>query len=136
MRFFGATFDASGLYRFNAVMRWLNDLQVNFSTIRAHVEGLQRQFIEALNAHPIAALPVDRLTPPPGIARGNFLTFALPWAEEAEAAFIAHRICVDRRGDRLRLGFGIYHPDDFIEPLMSRLAVASAAVPLASSPTR
>ena len=136
MRFFGATFDPSGLYRFNAVMRWLEGLRVDFGMIHAHVERLQQEFLAALSAQPISALPVDRLTPPLRIARGNFLTFALPWAEEAEAALTRHRISVDRRGDRVRLGFGIYHPDDFVEHLMPRLAAALAAIPSSAGVAR
>ena len=136
MRFFGATFDPSGLYRFNAVMRWLEGLRVDFGMIHAHVERLQQEFLAALSAQPIGALPVDRLTPPLRIARGNFLTFALPWAEEAEAALTRHRISVDRRGDRLRLGFGIYHPNDFVEHLMPRLAAALAAIPSSAGVAR
>ena len=50
MRFFGATFDPSGLYRFNAVMRWLAGLGVDFSAVHAHVERLQRRFLDALAA--------------------------------------------------------------------------------------
>ena len=128
MRFFGATFDPTGTYRFNAVMRWLAQLQVDFATIHAHVDRLQRRFIDALREEPIPALPLDRLTPPVGIARGNFLTFALPWAEATEAALTRHRISVDRRADRLRMGFGIYHPDDFIERLMERLRPALSSI--------
>jgi selenocysteine lyase/cysteine desulfurase len=128
MRFFGATFDASGLYRFNAVMRWLHGLSVEFDTIHRHVQTLQDRFCSALRAKPITALPLERLMPPPGVPRGNFLTFALPWAQDAEAQLTRHRISVDRRGDRLRFGFGIYHPDDFIEQLMPRLDAALAAV--------
>jgi selenocysteine lyase/cysteine desulfurase len=128
MRFFGATFDASGLYRFNAVMRWLQTLQVDFSVIHEHVNALQSRFLESLSANPLTALPVAHLTPPPGVPRGNFLTFALPWAQEAEDALKRHRISVDRRGERLRLGFGIYHPEDFIAQLMPRLSAALSSV--------
>jgi len=128
MRFFGATFDPTGTYRFNAVMRWLTQLHVDFAAIHAHVAGLQRRFVDALREQPISALPLDRLTPPLGVARGNFLTFALPWAEAAEAALAGHRISVDRRADRLRIGFGIYHPDDFIARLMERLRPALSSI--------
>jgi len=133
MRFFGATFDPSGLYRFNAVMRWLEELHVDFATVHAHVDKLQRRFIDALSARPIAALPLAALTPPIGVERGNFLTFTLPWAEQAEAALTRHQISVDRRGDRLRMGFGIYHPDDFVERLMERLVPALSSVDLRGS---
>jgi selenocysteine lyase/cysteine desulfurase len=128
MRFFGATFDASGLYRFNAVMRWLAELGIGFGEIHAHVRTLQEQFLTAVEQQRVNALPLDRLVPPSGVARGNFLTFALPWAEQAQTALIASRISVDRRADRLRLGFGIYHSAGFIEQLMTRLPAALALI--------
>ena len=128
MRFFGATFDPSGLYRFNAVMRWLAHLGVDVAMIHAHVQGLQQRFIDALRRAPIAALPANRLVPPLGEPRGNFLTFALPQAEEVEAALTEHHVRVDRRCDRVRFGFGVYHDDDFIDRLMARLAEALRAL--------
>ena len=130
MRFFGATFDPSGLYRFNAVMRWLVGLGIDFAAVHAHVQRLQDRFLDALTRAPLQALPLDRLVPPPGMPRGNFLTFALPWATEAEAALTAHHVRVDRRRDRLRLGFGVYHDELFIEQLLDRVRVALAPISL------
>jgi hypothetical protein len=75
MRFFGATFDPSGLYRLNAIMRWLLQLGVDFSMIHAHVQRLQRRFVDALDRVPVPALPLDRLVPTDDAPRGNFLTF-------------------------------------------------------------
>ncbi len=124
MRFFGATFDSSGLYRLNAVMRWLAELGVDFGAVHAHVERLQRHFIDSLSANPIPALPMDRLVPPPGMPRGNFLTFALPWATEVEAALTARHVSVDRRRDRLRFGFGVYHDENFVNQLVDRMRKA------------
>jgi selenocysteine lyase/cysteine desulfurase len=124
MRFFGATFDPSGLYRLNAVMDWLQQLGIDFGAVHAHVQSLQRRFLDALARAPLAALPVERLLPPADQPRGNFLTFALPWAEQAETALHAHRVSVDRRGDRLRLGFGVYHNEGFIDRLVERLRTA------------
>jgi kynureninase len=128
MRFFGATFDASGLYRFNAAMRWLAELGVDFGAVHAHVERLQREFVAALSANPISALPLDRLVPTVGMPRGNFLTFALPWAAEVEAALTERHVRVDRRRDRLRFGFGVYHDENFVEPLVDRVRKALARV--------
>jgi hypothetical protein len=102
MRFFGATFDPSGLYRFNAVMRWLDEIGLDFGAVHGHVERLQQRFVDALSTNPISALPLNRLVPPAGVPRGNFLTFALPRAPEVEAALTQHHVSVDRRRDRLR----------------------------------
>jgi selenocysteine lyase/cysteine desulfurase len=126
MRFWGSTFDASGLYRFNAVMRWLDKLGVTAREIHAHVGALERQFLDGLAAAPLARLPVAALTPPDGAPRGNFLTFDLDAAEDAEGRLAAHRILVDRRGRRLRFGFGVYHDAAFVDALLARLREALA----------
>jgi selenocysteine lyase/cysteine desulfurase len=102
-------------------MRWLAELGVDFAAVHAHVQRLQRRFLDALAANPISALPLDRLVPPAGAPRGNFLTFALPWATEAEYALNEHHVSVDRRRDRLRLGFGVYHDQDFVDQLLDRV---------------
>ncbi len=48
MRFMGATFDASGLYRFNAVRRMLWENGLTTARISAHVSRLQEHLLEAL----------------------------------------------------------------------------------------
>ena len=47
MRFMGATFDSSGLYRFNAVQRMLAGNGLATARISAHVARLQEQLMEA-----------------------------------------------------------------------------------------
>ena len=126
MRFWGSTFDASGLYRFNAVMRWLDHLGVTAREIHAHVGALGRQFLDGLAGVPLARLPVAALTPPDGAPRGNFLTFDLDAAEAVERRLAAHRILVDRRGRRLRFGFGVYHDAAFVDALLVRMREALA----------
>jgi selenocysteine lyase/cysteine desulfurase len=126
MRFWGSTFDASGLYRFNAVMRWLRDLGVTAREIHAHVAALERRFLAGLGEAPLARLPLSSLTPPAGLPRGNFLTFDLDAAEAVEQRLAAHGILVDRRGRRVRFGFGVYHDDAFVEALLARLRRALA----------
>ncbi len=44
-RFMGSTFDPSGLYRFNAVMRWLDDEGIVVGTIHDHALALQDRFL-------------------------------------------------------------------------------------------
>jgi len=126
-RFWGSTFDASGLYRFNAVMRWLHDLGVTPRAIHAHVARLQLRFLAGLADAPLARLPVVSLTPPYGEPRGNFLAFDLDDAEDVERRLAAQRIVVDRRGRRIRFGFGVYHDDAFVGALIDRTRAALAA---------
>jgi kynureninase len=66
------------------------------------------------------------LTPSAGLPRGNFLTFDLDDAETVHAKLAAAQIIVDRRGRRLRFGFGVYHDAAFVDRLLDRLGPALA----------
>ena len=127
MRFWGATFDASGLYRFNAVRAWLAAESVTTATAHAHVERLQSRFIACLADTDWGAIRRAALTPPEGIARGHFLTFDVPDAEALETLLAAVGVRVDARGTRLRFGFGVYHDEAFVDLLAQRLAQALRA---------
>lgn len=125
-RFWGATFDASGLYRLNAVMRLYAEHGIDAARIRAHVVALMERFLEGLDAAQLERLPVQALVPPLGVPRGNFCAFATARAAEVEWRLLARRVIVDRRGDRVRFGFGVYHDLDFVDRLVERVAVALA----------
>jgi selenocysteine lyase/cysteine desulfurase len=121
-RFLGATFDPVGLYRFNAVMDLLSSLEVTVTTIHAHVRALQEQFVDRLKHLNMAALRADQLLVP--IAepnRGHFLTFRTPDAGSLHHRLLDANIVTDYRGDRLRLGFGLYHDADDVDRLCERL---------------
>lgn len=124
MRFWGSTFDASGLYRFNAVMQWLHGLGVTPKEIHEHVQKLQTRFLDGLADMKLASLPIEALTPPRDVARGNFCTFDLDNAEAVEQKLLAHDILVDRRARRVRFGFGVYHDEAFVDTLLARLRTA------------
>ena len=49
-RFMGSTFDPSGLYRFNAVMRWLADERITPGIIHVHAKALQHHFLRRIGA--------------------------------------------------------------------------------------
>ena len=113
-RFSGATFDVSGVYRMRAVLTWLQDRGVAVADIRSHVLGLQERFL-AGGKHPgdlIPALPHER---------GNFLTFRTPRAEGLYAALHDRGVITDHRGDRLRIGFGIYQDEGDVDRLVGEL---------------
>ena len=120
--FLGATFDPVGLYRLNAVMDWVAELGVTVADIHAHVQGLQRDFIDRLARLKLTALHPDRLVVPMAEAnRGNFLTFRTPDAGALHHRLLAADIVTDYRNDRLRFGFGVYHDPPDIERLCERL---------------
>jgi len=114
-RLLGGTFDPTGIYRFNAVQRWLDGLGVTVADIHAHVQGLQQRFLEA-GPHP-------ELVPGPEVPdRGHFLTFRVADAAAVDAALHVAGVIVDHRHDRLRIGFGLYHGDADIDELLRRLS--------------
>ncbi len=113
-RFAGSTFDPSGLYRFNAVQDWFPE------SIEAHLDfcrALQARFLERLPAALSGALMIDDAG-----RRGRFLTFRLGTAEALDAHLAARGVTVDRRGDRLRLGFGVYQNDEGVDRLIDAFA--------------
>jgi kynureninase len=120
-RLLGATLDPTGLYRLNAVQRWLDDLGITVADIHTHVRGLQDRFLAA-GAHPELLPPVDEAAG----KRGNFLTFRLPDAAAVHAALHAANVITDYRDDRLRIGFGLYHADADIDELLRRLTTIPA----------
>ncbi len=125
-RFWGATFDPSGLYRFNAVMGWLDKLGVGVEDIHAHARRLQARFLDGLAHAATPRLAVDSLVPPPGIPRGNFLAFDVEAAADVHGRLLRHDIYVDRRVRRPRFGFGVYHDEAEVDALLARLQVALA----------
>ncbi|MBK6982718.1 MAG: aminotransferase class V-fold PLP-dependent enzyme [Betaproteobacteria bacterium] len=123
-RFWGSTFDPSGLYRFNAAMRWLSGLGVTIGEVHSHALALQSLFLEGLAGLALDRLPVARLRPPAEFARGNFLAFDIDDAEEAQRRLTAHGVYIDRRDRRLRFGFGIYHDEAAVRALLAAVAAA------------
>jgi kynureninase len=120
-RFWGATFDPTGVYRLNAVMDWLQGLGVGVADVHAHVRALQRRFLDRLPGL-ARALPADALVTPPDLERqGHFLTFRVPEAAAFAAELRTRCVDVDSRADRVRFGFGIYQTPDDVDRLGERL---------------
>lgn len=113
MRFMGATFDASGLYRFNAVRRMLAGNGLTTARISAHVAELQRLLLEAIAGSPLGK--AELLNPLDGRAHARFLAFRSPDVQRWCAALEERNCIVDVRGDVLRIGLGLYHDGHDIE---------------------
>lgn len=126
-RFLGATFDPVGLYRLNAVMAWLREQGLTVARIHAHAHALQRRFVDRLAAMRLAALhPGQLVVPVAEPDRGHFLTFRTPEAGAIHHRLLAANVITDHRGDRLRIGFGLYHDDDDVDRLCVALEKALA----------
>jgi selenocysteine lyase/cysteine desulfurase len=120
-RFFGATFDVSGLYRFNAVQNWLCGESLSVTDMLAHVRRLERICLAELDRVQ-ARLNSAALVVRDERRRGRFLAFRTADAGAIAARLAAENIIVDYRGDRLRIGFGIYHDDAAAARLAHALA--------------
>ena len=113
MRFMGATFDPSALYRFNHVRRMLAENGLDTPRISEHVTALQEQLVEAISGSALGAS--ELLNPIEGGPHARFLAFrsadAQPWCAE-----LMKQDCItDVRGDVLRIGIGLYHDAGDIE---------------------
>lgn len=125
LRFAGATFDPSGLYRFNAVMDLFDRAGITIEAVHEHVMGLQKHFLDGLRTvrHPL--LNEDTLIYKADADHGHFLTFALPSVNETVQ--LAQRLAqadviVDHRANRLRFGFGLYQDAQDVAALLQRMA--------------
>lgn len=122
-RFWGATFDASGLYRMRAVFEWLASLPLSVAQIHAHSHALQQAFVDGLGGR-TALDPAMLAVPLANDSRGNFLTFRTEKAAEWQKRLMAAGVETDCRGDRLRFGFGLYHSMDDMGPLLKAIMKA------------
>ena len=119
-RFAGATFDPSGIYRLNAVMDWLDGLGLDVAALHEQCLGLQRHFLDALAAANTCLKPVNLMIADER-RRGRFLTFRSSQAARLDRELANRNIVVDHRGDRLRVGFGIYQDEADVERLVAAL---------------
>ena len=107
MRFMGATFDPSALYRFTAVREALAAEGLTTARISAHVAELQAQLLAAIADTPLA--DADLLNPLDGAPHARFLAFRSPKAAEWCSALREKDVVTDVRGDVLRVGLALYH---------------------------
>jgi len=119
MRFMGATFDSSALYRFNAIQRMLKENGITTARVAARIDGLQRQLLDGFSDTALGEAQL--LNPIHGGPHARFLAFrdtrAQPWCNELDA----QGVVTDVRGDVLRIGFGLYHDEEDVEALLGAL---------------
>ncbi len=124
-RFAGASFDPSGLYRLNAVMRWLAEIGVGPAKAHARAGAMQAAMLAALAKAGIPGLTsADLIVPAGAPRRGNFLAFRSPYAVRQQAALARAGIVTDVRGDVLRMGFGLYHDPADVPAMAVRIVAA------------
>jgi selenocysteine lyase/cysteine desulfurase len=115
LRFMGATFDSSALYRFNAIRRMLRSEGLTTAAIAGHVARLQAQLLEAIGDTALGR--AELLNPLDGGPHARFLAFRTPRAPAWNAELMAKYCITDVRGDVLRIGLSLYHDDGDIAAL-------------------
>lgn len=114
MRFWGATQDMSGLYRFNAVWDKFFQDGVSIEAIHKHVQKMQHTFLQEFKGKDKVKLRNEN-------SIGHFLTMELKDNQQALAFYEAlktEKILTDFRGNRLRFGFGMYLDIEDIKAVM------------------
>lgn len=123
MRFMGATFDPSALYRFVAIRRMLAAEGLTTAKITAHVAALQAELLDAIAGSALADALL--LNPLDGGDHARFLAFRSPRAADWQEQLMAAQCVTDVRGNVLRVGLGLYHEEADITAF-ARLAAALA----------
>lgn len=121
-RFWGSTFDPTGIYRMNAVFALFKDIGLTVDKIHAKIIHNQNLFIRELEniSHPILNKS-NILSPIQTDHRGHFITFKTNEAGNLHHSLRKHGIITDYRNDRLRFGFGLYHDEEDILELSQRI---------------
>lgn len=119
-RFLGATFDPSGLYRFNAVQRMLKENGLTTSRISEFTAARQKQLLDRIGETPLGN--AELLNPLDGAPHARFLAFRSPSAQRWYSEMKVQDCITDVRGDVLRIGFGIYQDEADVDRLATLLA--------------
>jgi selenocysteine lyase/cysteine desulfurase len=124
----GATFDPSGLYRFVAAARMLDQEGLTTAVVSAHVAGLQGRLLSAVAAGDAGRLSeASLLNPPTGRPGARFLAFRHPDAAAWSRALAERHVTTDVRDDVLRIGFAIYHDAHDVDRLCEVFGTALPA---------
>lgn len=111
-RFLGATYDATGLYRFNAVCAMLAREGLDTAQIAARVAALRAPLEAAIAAGDAGVLrEAEILRPNAQGPNARFISLRHPNATQWKAALMTHNIVTDARDDVLRIGLGLYHDE-------------------------
>ena len=113
MRFMGATFDPSALYRFNAIQRMMRDNGLTTGRVTARIATLQAYLLDVIAGTALGC--AELLNPLDGGPHARFLAFRSPEAQRWCAELEARGCVTDVRGDVLRIGFGLYHDEEDVD---------------------
>ncbi len=120
-RFWGATFDVSPLYRFNAVRRMLDEAGLTTADVSAHAHGLMARFQAAAGNGEAGRLgEAELINPLTGeTGRARFLAFRHADAMDWKSRLLEAGVVTDVRDDVIRFGFGLYQDARDVERLIA-----------------
>lgn len=112
-RFFGATYDPTGLYRLNAVQAALTNEGLDTISISAHCATLRAAMLKAIESGEAGVLSEAEILKPNATGpQARFLSLRHPKAVEWKSKLMAANIVTDARDDILRIGFGLYQDEE------------------------
>jgi selenocysteine lyase/cysteine desulfurase len=125
LRFLGATYDATGIYRFNGVRAMLAKQSLDTAAITAHTGALREKLADMIGSGEAGVLrDADLLKPNATGPQSRFISLRHPRATEWKATLFGANIITDARDDVLRIGLGIYHDDEDVSAFCTGAAKA------------
>jgi selenocysteine lyase/cysteine desulfurase len=123
-RFFGATFDPTGVYRYNAICSTLARERLDTTAISARCEALREAMIQRITAGDAGKTlqSAELLQPNAGGPQARFVSLRHAKATEWKAKLMAQNVITDARDDILRIGFGLYQDADDVDAFCAAAA--------------
>jgi kynureninase len=122
MRFFGATFDPTALYRGVYVMRFMDEMGLTVAALRELSLAATSLIIDAYDRLALASTGLVLMTPREPERRGGFVTFRRDDAKLLSSRLADHGVRTDVRGPLLRVGPAPYLTSGEISSAMEILA--------------
>jgi len=123
-RFLGATYDPTGLYRFNGVRRMLEREGLDTAAITERCAMLRAQLVAAIESGEAGAKLRDAelLKPNATGSQSRFISIRHPNAVEWKSTLMANNIYTDARDDTLRIGVALYHEEADVDAFCASVA--------------
>lgn len=123
-RFLGATYDPTGLYRFNAIRRMLAQEGLDTETISERCGALRAQLVSAIEFGEAGSKlrSAELLKPNATGPQSRFISLRHPKAVEWKSTLMANNIYTDARDDILRIGVALYHEENDVGAFCSGAA--------------
>jgi len=125
LRYLGATYDATGLYRFNAVRAMLAREALDTGVIMSRIAPLRAKLVSAIEAGEVGVLGDAKLLKPNASGlQSRFISLRHPKATQWKARLFEANIITDARDDVLRIGLGLYHDEEDLGAFCAGVAKA------------